>query len=55
MQSDGNSWKIEAFREAITFELMITSKFCKLLLVRICLIQKFCVAHNLTKHVVNKL
>ena len=24
MQSDGNSWKIDAFREAITSELMIS-------------------------------
>ena len=34
---------------------MISSKFCKLLLVRICLQQKFFFAQNLSKHVVLKL
>ena len=27
MQSDGNSWKIDAFQEAISPELMITTEF----------------------------
>ena len=27
MQSDGNTWKIDTFREAITFEQMVLSSF----------------------------
>ena len=54
MQSYGNSWKIDAFREAITSELMTSSLFWKLLLVRKRVQQKLFFAPNLCKRVVHK-
>ena len=55
MQSDGNSWKIDTFRKAINSELMISSSFWKLLLVRICVKQKLFFAQNFSKRFIHKL
>ena len=59
MQSDGNSWKINTFRGAITSELMISSQIIlkthtpTLFLIRVK--QKLLFVQNLYKRVVHKL
>ena len=55
MQSDGNSLKIDTFREAITSELMISSLLLKNLFVRIRVKQKLLFVQNLTKRLIHKL
>ena len=54
MQSEGNSLKIDTFREAMPSELIISSKFWKLLLVRMRVLQQLLFIQNLTKRVVHK-
>ena len=55
MQSDGNNFKMDIFREAITSELIISFEFWKLLLVRIDVKQKLVFGQNLSERVVQKL
>ena len=54
MQSDGKSWEIDTFQEAIFSELMISSLFRKLLFVRFPVYQYF-FNSDLCKRVIHKL